>query len=224
MKTRVLCLLMSVLPAFALAGVNKTHNDSDNPEQQKTGQIELPDGILKLEVGPVWTTSKMYLNENNYKSGMMGVGVAMSYTHMVTKNIGVGLSFSGSRTTVDFGPSYGGYGSYYSSNNTGADVTYTMLYGGPSVSFAGWLADRIRADYSIGVGLAHYKDDGMTKAGLGICYSIGFEIAVSKRVGLGIEVARQISFFKKPENINIPNNEHYGFDHIGMLVGMRLYY
>jgi hypothetical protein len=46
---------------------------------------------------------------------------------------------------------------------------------------------------------------------------------LSKNVGIGIEGMSHRLMYSKPNNFNIDDDEFYGFQQIGFLVGLRYY-
>ena len=99
-------------------------------------------GSLKLDVGPVWTTSKLYTSKNEYQTGVRGAGFSFSLSSMGNRIYGLGFDLYGSRTTVEIPPKAFVY--------TPNDVTYKLFYFGPSIVLGGSLVKCLRGELSAG--------------------------------------------------------------------------
>lgn len=198
------------------AGNNETVNPTDTVQMQETAtETNLqkryePKMNIKAGVGPMWTTSKLYYTESGkYVSNFHGTGFGLSFSHLVGGWYGYGVDF---------------YGSYTSLIATDWEYETTQLYFGPGFVCGGMLADKLRIESSIGLGLAIHNGDGDdTKAGFGLRFSLGLEVMLSKNVGIGIEGMSHRLMYSKPNNFNIDDDEFYGFQQIGFLVGLRYY-
>jgi len=71
---------------------------------------------------------------------------------------------------------------------------------------------------------AVYNGIDDTQFGFGLRSTLGLEVMVSGKVGIGIEGVSQRHFFKKPDNFNLPDDEFYGFQQLGILFGLRIYH
>lgn len=185
-----------------------------NGEERKTTNSWQPHGSLKLEAGPMWTTSKLYTDyQGHYQTDIRGTGVSLSLSRLGNRIYGWGGDFYVNHTSV-------------SSQSYRADekASYTIFYIGPSFVVGGCLAKRLRGEASAGVGLSLYNDDGQTETGFGFRYTLGLEFMLSHSIGIGIEGLGQTMFFKKPDNFKQPDGESYGYRHLGFMLGLRLYY
>ena len=99
-----------------------------------------------------------------------------------------------------------------------------MMYLGPSALIGGNITPWLRLDASLGLGLAYYHDDGQNEIGFGSRMTVGMEIMVTKTLGIGIDGVRQRSVFSKPDGFKQPDNESYGFDHLGAMLTVRFHY
>ena len=182
------------------------------PEAKKANQQKRnePKMNIKVGIGPMWTTSKLYYTESGkYVSNFHGTGFGLSFSHLVGGWYGYGVDF---------------YGSYTSLIATDWKYTTTQLYFGPSFVCGGMLADKLRIETLAGLGLAIHNGDGDdTKAGLGFRFSLGLELMLSKNVGIGIEGMTHRLIYSKPNDFKVNDDEFYGFQQIGFLVGLRYY-
>jgi hypothetical protein len=190
------------------------------PEDEGTGryQRDEPKNSLKFSVGPMWTTSKLYYTDGgDYVSNFCGTGFGVSLTHRAGSWYGYGLDFYGNYTSLKQDKS-----SYYRIRDW--EYSFTELYLGPSFVCGGNLADRLRLESSIGLGLAIHSGDGdNTKAGLGLRFSLGLELMVAKNVGIGIEGLTQRHSYSKPDDFKMGKDDFYGFQQLGFLIGLRIY-
>ena len=191
------------------------------PETEGTNQRQKsgPKGSLKFGVGPMWTTSKLYYDEGgDYVSNFCGTGFGISFTHLAGGWFGYGLDFYGSYTTLKQSKS-----SYYLIR--GWEYTFTQLYFGPSFVCGGNISNRLRIESSAGLGLAIHNGDGdNTKAGIGFRFSLGLELMISEKVGIGIEGLSHRHTFSKPNDFKTDDDEFYGFQQVGFLIGLRIYH
>ena len=75
-----------------------------------------------------------------------------------------------------------------------------------------------------GLGYAHVDDSFLTSNGLGVQWQFGIDYMINKNWGLGIEANSLSTFMKKPDNITLPDDKHYGFGRFNVLVGLRYYF
>lgn len=173
-------------------------------------------GSLKLDVGPVWTTSKLYTSKNEYQTGVRGAGFSFSLSSMGNRIYGLGFDLYGSRTTVEIPPKAFVY--------TPNDVTYKLFYFGPSIVLGGSLVKCLRGELSAGLGLGIYNDNSDTEVGWGLNYKLDVELMLSHSIGIGIEGLSQTCFFKRPDGFEQPDGESYGYRQLGVMLGLRVYY
>ena len=201
-------LLQRNVPLDELQSVsNNLEIEQVNTKKKQEGQS----GMIKVSAGPVWTTSKIYLTSDasQYLSNQRGTGLSLSLTS-ASKNaycFGADLFVNYTEINID---------KYTKSS-------YTLMYLGPCALMGGNITDKLRLDASIGLGLAYYQDDGQTELGFGMRSSLGLEYMISKKTGIGIDLIRQVSRFKRPEGFNQPNDEAYGYDNVGLMVTVRLH-
>ena len=48
-------------------------------------------------------------------------------------------------------------------------------------------------------------------------------VLVTERLGIGLDVVRQVSYFRKPEELKRLIKETYGFQQLAFLFGVRFY-
>jgi len=202
---------------------DKTETDvpeAATAEAESTGwqQEEESQGIIfKLGFGPMWTTSKLYLSNDakNYVSDQRGYAINLSIAYTGNKIYGFGADFYGSRTEIEIPDNF-----MYIGNKP----DYIMMYLGPSALIGGNITPWLRLDASLGLGLAYYHDDGQNEIGFGSRMTVGMEIMVTKTLGIGIDGVRQRCVFSKPDGFKQPDNESYGFDHLGAMLTVRFHY
>jgi len=178
-------------------------------------QSTLNGGILKISAGPVWTMSKIYYVENyQMKSvkGQCGWIVDCSLSHIGKKGYGFGGDLYFSNTHLDI------------PTNSMMDADYTFLYFGPHFIAGGKIGTRWRGDVSLGMGLALYSDANDVQAGFGMKTAGNLEFLLTEKIGIGVEVFTQKSFFKKPKDVQLPDDEAYGYQHLGVMLGARMHF
>jgi hypothetical protein len=189
------------------------NNKVEEPETTPKEEME-PQGIMfKIGAGPMWTTSRLYYTSKDYLTNQRGYGMSLSIASTGDKFWGFGADFYGSRTVVDV-PKFSRSG----------ESSYLMMYLGPSVLVVGKIADWMRVDLSLGIGGSYYQDDGQSTFGFGVRNTIGLEFKVTKTVGIGADLVRQRCIISKPDDIDLPDNELYGYEHLGAMLTIRLHY
>ena len=179
---------------------------------------EEPQGIMfKIGAGPMWTTSKLYLTTDakNYVTDQRGYAINLSIAYTGKNIYGFGADFYGCRTEVDIPDNF----SYF-----GNKPDYLVMYLGPSALIGGNITPWLRLDASLGLGLTYYHDDAQNKVGYGSRLTLGVEFMVTKTLGIGIDGVRQRCVFSKPDGFKQPDNESYGFEHLGAMLTIRLHY
>lgn len=184
-------------------------------EEQQTGRSQ-SNGSLKFDVGPVWTTSKLYTSKSEYQTGVRGTGLLFSLSSMGKRIYGFGFDLYGSSTTVEIPRRSFVY--------TPDDVTYKLFYFGPSFVLGGSLVKCLRGELSVGLGLGIYNDNSDTEVGWGLNYKLDVEQMLSHSIGIGIEGLSQTCFFKRPDGFEQPDGESYGYRQLGVMLGLRVYY
>ena len=188
---------------------------ADNKKTRSSKKLKQPVGSVKAGIGPMWTTSKLYIeNDKDYESDVRGTGIGVSATSIRWGCVGFGVDFYASHTSINHTFKSYGYDKKYS---------FTQLYIGPSFVCGGVLFSRLRGETSFGLGLAAYSEKGNADAGLGIRVSLGLEFMITQKIGIGIEGVSQKHIFKKPKGYNVSNDEQYGFLQQGLLFGLRTY-
>ena len=196
------------------AAITNNQVEADGWQQEE----EEPQGIMfKIGAGPMWTTSKLYLTTDakNYVTDQRGYGLNLSIAYTGKNIYGFGADFYGVRTEIDIPNNIRYYGN---------KPDYIMMYLGPSALIGGNITPWLRLDASLGLGLAYYHDDGQNEIGFGSRMTVGMEIMVTKTLGIGIDGVRQRSVFSKPDGFKQPDNESYGFDHLGAMLTVRFHY
>lgn len=173
-------------------------------------------GMVKVSIGPAWTTSKLYYQTWNgleYLSSQRGYALSLSISNTGSKAYGFGCDFYGSYTKVDA-----------ATMGDLVDYSYTLMYLGPCFLIGGNITNWLRIDGSLGLGLAYCQDDGDTEFGGGTRLSLGLECMVSKSAGIGVDFVRQISIFPKPDGLKLPDDETYGFHQICIMATARFHF
>ena len=190
------------------SGEAASYFDLDNNEE-KTSK-----GYIKLTVGPVWTSSKLYTNidGSDYVSGLRGTGIDLSVISMGKGIWSYGFDFYGSQATTKI-----------KSNYIENDYSYTLLYVGPCAQIGGNIFDWMHADLSFGLGMSYMDNNGDSQTGFGGRFALGLEFLVSNQIGIGVEAMRQIATFKRPDGFNQPKDEAYGIENIGLMAMVRIH-
>lgn len=196
-------------------GATQTVGSGDGQGMDSVRQAGKPGGTFSFGAGPVWTTSKLYVaNDHDYMTNVRGTGFGISLSNLPGGWYGYSIDLYGSHTKVENIAKY----------TLIKDFSYTQVYLGPSFVCAGRLAGPLRGSASVGLGMAVYNGIDDTQFGFGLRSTLGLEVMVSGKVGIGIEGVSQRHFFKKPDNFNLPDDEFYGFQQLGILFGLRIYH
>lgn len=171
-----------------------------------------PQNIVKVSIGPSLIYSKLYISNQEYKS-KEAFDVQLEYEHIWPKGSGIGISYYGCQT------------SYYDGN-------FRVHYFGPSYVYAYRdVRRKFGLGLSLGFGPAFYKDEfsqyknGYRKGyGIGFMYKVYAEYILGKHFGLGAELGLLSTFFSKPADVKMPENERYGVQRVNFLVGPRFYF
>ena len=174
-----------------------------------------PAAILKAGIGPMWTTSKIYAVYNrDYKQGIRGTGFGVSITSLPWGSFGFGIDCYGNHASFD------NTDRMYGRND---ECSFTQLYIGPSLTCSTPIYGPLLFGASFGLGLGVHSSEEQHEAGLGLRSTIGLEWMFTSKIGIGIEGVAQTFRFPKPDGYEPYNNEHYGYQHLGILLGIRIY-
>lgn len=189
----------------------------ESPQTRNESAVVTDDrkGVLKVSVGPSMTTSKMYYSESDYLSNVFGYEVAVNYEHPLGDH-GWGMSVD-----VDYNYTPYDYIPNVSLLHIGAGVVYSEVL------------KRVRLSAQLGVGVGYCEEKINTyyeylpnKARLGFSMSsrLGIEYMLSRKVGIGIDLASFRCYMSNDSGYDLPGNEQYGIAHIAALLGVRFYY
>lgn len=205
---------LKLLAAILLMTAQEIWAGDGIKEQRKASQ-PMPGSIVKINVGPVWTASKVYVSSPSYYSGdydvyedVTGIGGMLSWAHLGEKGLGMGFDFYANHTS-------------FASN-----AYYTLLSLGPNLTGAFGMGKSAMFVGAVGGGLAHSNsNDNSNDTNLGFYWrlSVGVDIRLSETFGVGVEGFMQKSYLNKPKGVRLPENESYGFGHVGVLFGVRFY-
>ena len=168
----------------------------------------VPHNVLRLSVGPSFMTSKYQIGNREYKN-RAGLDVCIDYDHF-WKAIGLGINYLHNYTSFDGG------------------IKTRLDYIGPSYVLAITTSKTFRFDYAIGLGYCHYSESldkySISQNRLGYMMRVGAEWRVAKSLALGAQINYFSVRLKKPEGLELKDNETYGISHIGLLAGLRYYF
>lgn len=168
----------------------------------------VPHNVLRLSVGPSFMTSKYQIGNREYKN-RAGLDICIDYDHF-WKSIGFGINYLHNYTSFDGG------------------IKTRLDYIGPSYVLAITTSKTFRFDYAIGLGYCHYSEslDGysVSQNRLGYMMRVGAEWRVAKSLALGAQINYFSVRLKKPEGLELKDNETYGISHIGLQAGLRYYF
>lgn len=182
----------------------------DAEETARTIEERMPPrNTFKLSFGPSCIVSEVQTGVGTYKS-LWGWDVAAEYQHSWRSGIGVGANALFNITSY-----------HYLSNIRRSLI---ILYIGPSVTWGTKLHKNWLMNIEFGLGYAHVDDSFLTSNGLGVQWQFGIDYMINKNWGLGIEANSLSTFMKKPDNITLPDDKHYGFGRFNVLVGLRYYF
>ena len=193
---------------------NKTRamNAANNYEVYLNGQLNLPDNVIKLNVGPSWITSDMFDAETGKKyKTQSGVEFGIQYAHLWKSGWGIGVNFSHFKTSFP--------------RNT--DVK--MMFVGPSVVWSRMRTDKRRYDCSLALGYARYSEKyhgGVSDSQdmFGASVDLGIEYMISSHMGIGVQMTSLIMRKEKPEGVVLDKDESYGINRLNILGGLRFYF
>lgn len=208
-------------PSFSsLADASARHTaSSQNLKMGKQGSSQSrpsqPSSCLKFNVGPMWNTSKIYYSDNgDFKQGVSGAAFGASIANMGGGWYGYGFDFYGYHASAEGRKRSGSYETF----------NFTQFYIGLALVIGGQLADRLRIDTSIGLGLGIHTNSGDSDAGVAFRSTVGLEYMVSRKIGIGLELVGQRLLLTKPEGFNLADDEFYGFQQLGFMPGLRVYF
>lgn len=168
----------------------------------------VPHNVLRLSVGPSFMTSKYQIGNREYKN-RAGLDVCIDYDHF-WKAIGLGINYLHNYTSFDGG------------------IKTRLDYIGPSYVLAITTSKTFRFDYAIGLGYCHYSESldkySISQNRLGYMMRVGAEWRVAKSLALGAQINYFSVRLKKPEGLELKDNETYGISHIGLQAGLRYYF
>ena len=168
----------------------------------------VPHNVLRLSVGPSFMTSKYQIGNREYKN-RAGLDVCIDYDHF-WKAIGLGINYLHNYTSFDGG------------------IKTRLDYIGPSYVLAITTSKTFRFDYAIGLGYCHYSESldkySVSQNRLGYMMRVGAEWRVAKSLALGAQINYFSVRLKKPEGLELKDNETYGISHIGLQAGLRYYF
>lgn len=183
------------------------------PEKQTT----VPANVFKASIGPSLIYSKVYLPSRVYKRHG-ALDFDLTYQHVWRKGWGIGVNYA------------------LNVANYHREFLITQNYIGASAVYA-VSAKRWRVDMTWGVGYSQYaerikyydyqyrvrKAKG-TEAGWGMYTHVGAEYMITQHFGIGAQITSLASFYRRPEGVELPEDEPYGIKRANLLIGPRVYF
>lgn len=162
-----------------------------------------PANVLGLSMGVSFIGSTIYTPWKDYKN-KTGMEFLAHYDHYWKKGYGIGLA-------VD----------YYTSSIEGYNISTFFI--GPEVGFSARIAEHWRFDIAYGLGYGNFTNVGETQSGLGMLGRLGLDYMFSDKIGLGFLINAQTTRMKKPADFELKDNEFYGVQHLGFMLGLHFY-
>lgn len=189
----------------------KAHEYNKEKLSELVKKHSLPSNVLKVNVGPAWLTSKMYVTSSNYYSNLSALNVELQYSHLWKSGWGCGFTAFQSHFDIGDSDSYDRRGSA------------NIFYVGPTLTYAyrtdkGWLWTM-----NYGLGYTSFDADDVY-SGFGMTFNVGVDYMLTKHLGVGIELNEYAGFFKEPEGWQNEHDESYGISQFGLLAGLRWYF
>lgn len=206
-------MMLAVVTGACIAANGQMLQDIKGEQTGMSGSKKGPDVSLGIGVDGGWMTSKVYTPAGDY-TWKGGVGFVAKMNCVFSSGMGFGMDYEHSQTSYPVGP--------FTSTTSGLNLDYYMPYFLYSTSAGGnWLFCA-----SVGLGVAHYKKEGVSQTGLGFKTALGVEYMVHKNVGIALDVERRIATFSEPDDFNYykkNKNESYGFSRLAIGLGLLLH-
>ncbi len=177
----------------------------DGKQEDKTEMR--PQNMFRVAIGPSWISSKVYVTYNAYYKYRGALDVCADYEHLWQNGAGVGVNFASNHVSFDQ------YGSF------------TQTYLGPSFVYAYRWTKHIGLECALGLGCSFYAEQGgYNDVGLGTMCKLGVEYLCTEHFGIGLQYSAWSSYYSKPDDFQLANDEQYRLDRFGFQVGLHYYF
>lgn len=204
MKKKLLCVVALMAAVIAM-------------QAQEVKQME---SVVKMAGGLGITTSKCYVANDRYYDNLGGLELDLGIERFWKNHLGFGMNANMNYTVKNV----------HLNSYSDFKLKYTTLYLGPCFAVGGRFARHFRIEGNIGLGLALFFDGSDESVnnkgpeiGIGGRLSFSVEYVVTERIGIGLELSDIISRYPGADKTNLPKNVDYGLDHVGLLLGIRVY-
>ena len=218
-----------VIPILVKAGYIKSQSalmaDSSMSQEERsqketdaeTGKKKRSHGVMvKAGFGPMWNLARIYYQAYtgvDYISNQCGDAFALSVVNTDDRAYAFGVDFYGSRLHVTYPNSYG---------DTGKN--FKMLYFGPDVMYGKNLSKKLRLDATFSVGVGCLIGESQSELGFGSKINVGLEHMLSQNLGIGFDFVGHATNIPLPDNIELPDNETYGYLQLGFMLTCRYHF
>lgn len=201
----------NVVDSSVVSPAVRSHSENIRQMAALVEKHKLPSNIVKLNVGPAWITSKVYVGSEEF-SGISAFNLMLQYSHLWKSGWGCGLQAFQSHFKVG------------DSNNSNYGGSANIFYLGPSLTYAyrtdkGWL-------WTMNYGMGYTSiDEADSYSGFGMTLSVGVDYMLTKHLGVGLDVMEYEGFFKAPVEWKQEHPDmRYGYSQIGIFAGIRAYF
>ena len=167
-----------------------------------------PSNIVKVNLGMSLLVSKYQAVGSTYRT-KAAFDYSIEYQHL-WKWIGLGLNFERAQFSFDRGEKFG-------LSCLGPDVIFSIMSG-----------KRLRWEFSCGVELAlyheEYRDWSWSDSYASLRASMSVEYRFAKNLAVGLQYDVTSIRAKAPDGVELKEGEHYGFDRLHLLTGLRYYF
>lgn len=172
-------------------------------KEQKASR-KVPANTLEASIGYGWITSQLYDYDGASLGHKGGLEWKLSYEYIWSSGWGIGLQYSGFKTSIP-----------------GGDINLTYL--APEwvgrTKFDKWILK-----YGLGVGLVLYHDPLYNASGVGVHATLGTEYMLSDHWGLGMSVNTVSGSLPQQGDMKLKENERSGVVRFNLLGGLRYYF
>ena len=169
----------------------------------------IPSNYFRLNVGYGQITSDVETFKGVKHPA--GLEVTLDYEHLWRSGLGIGVNTAMFHTS-------------YSMADDGVDGNLSLYYIGPCFATAAKFHKHWGIGANIGLGYAYVDDVFIQQSGFGSMGKLRLEYMLDDKWGFGMDMSFLRCTFKKPEGVELKNNEKWGFSRIGYLLGVRYYF
>lgn len=159
---------------------------------------------FEASIGYGWVDSKLYDMNGESLGFKGGLDWKLSYEYAWSSGWGVGVQYSGSRTSFEGGDMMLSY------------IAPELLM---RARFNRWILK-----WGLGVGLFLYDDSYYNASGVGMHVNLGMEYMLSDHWGIGLSFNTINASLPNQEGVKLKDNERSGISRLNALGGLRYYF